>query len=237
MGGLLQFGRRDQVRTLRDRLREESSRVGRSHEVHDAEAARRFAGNRHVRSIAAKGADIALNPAQRLDLVEHSVIAGYPERRLGAELRMRQVAEYAEPIVDRNHDDASRSQPCAVIERLAARARREGPAVDPDEHRRLACVSRSPDVERQAVLARGPEFFRVDARDARFRLRAGGPELRRDPDIRPARQRARWSPAGRPHRRRRIRNALEDAQRAFGAALDPAGGCVCDRVACGVRWS
>ena len=75
-------------------------------------------------------------------------------RRFRAELRMREIAEHAEPIVDRHDDDAARRELRAVVERLLARAapsaRRRGSRRTPA---RLLRIRRRPDVQRQAILA------------------------------------------------------------------------------------
>ena len=177
-----------------------------------------------LRRIAAERGDVALHPAQRRDLVEQAVVAGDVPRRLRAQRGMREIAEHAEAIVDRDDDHAALGEARAVVQRLAAGARDERAAVDPDEHRRLARLGGRPDVERQAVLAHRRQIPGVDAaRPAAWAARTPG---------RTASPRACPSIAGAgsggfqrsgADRRQRVRNALEARERADGLAPQRAG--------------
>ena len=61
--------------------------------------------------IAAERGDVENNPAQRRDLIEHSVVARRAIRLLGAQCRMREEAQPPEPVVDRdNHRTALRER-------------------------------------------------------------------------------------------------------------------------------
>ena len=121
MFGLFQLGCGDHVSAFRDGLREKTSRRGRRQKVHDAEAASGLACDGDVQRIAAEGADVAPDPPQRRDLIQQAVIARYAKWRLGAEFGMCQIAEDADPVIDRDHDYAARGQPYAVIDDFAAR--------------------------------------------------------------------------------------------------------------------
>ena len=214
-----QLGHRNHVGALRDRFREQPMRGRRGHQIQNAQPAGGLACDRHVRRIAAERFDIALNPFQRLDLIQHAVVAGYFQRRLVAELRMRQIAEHAETIVDRHDDDAPLRQARAVVERLFARATRKRAAVNPNKHRRFTCVGRRPDIQRQAIFARRADVLRVDALELEARLHARGPKLSRALDAGPRRHCHRRVPAAFSDRRHRIWNAFENARRAVGATL------------------
>ena len=113
---LLQLRSRDHICALRNSLGEQPTCHGRSHQVHHAQAASRFACDGHIRGIAPESADVLLDPSQRLNLIEQAVIAGYPKRRLRAKFRMREISEDSKTIVDGDDDDALRGQPCTVID-------------------------------------------------------------------------------------------------------------------------
>src|SRR5690606_99121 len=118
----------------------------------------RLPGDGHIRRIAAERLDVALDPAQRLDLVLQTVVAGNAERRFRAEPGMSQVAQNADPVIDRDDDNALPGHLRSVVDRLVAEAAPERAAVDPDHNRRLARARRRPDVERETVLAHLPRI-------------------------------------------------------------------------------
>jgi hypothetical protein len=193
-------------------------------------------GDGDVGRVAPERCDVGLYPAKRLDLVQEAIVAGDPQRRLGAEGRMGQIAEHAQAIVDRHHDDAARGQPGAVIDALAPRARRQRSAVNPDHDGRIVRVSVRPDIQRQAVFAHGRRIVGVDVAGAGQGLEAGGTEPGRIPHARPSRHRLGRCPARGACRRRGVGQALEHVQRAFGPAHRGAGRGVHHRAGLGVGW-
>ena len=228
-GCVFQLGRCDHIRALCDGFREQAASRRRCHQVHDAQSARGFAGDGHVGRISAEGADVLLNPFEPLDLIEQCVIAGYSERRLFAQLRMRQPAEDTQPKVDRDHDDALAGKLCAVIQGVPARTRSKSASVYPEKDRRIARIGGSPDIQRQAVLAHRHRNPGVDALARVLRLEACGSEFGRFFDAGPPRHRAGRFPAARADRGQRIRDAFENAQIAFHLPLDRAGRRLNDR--------
>ena len=78
---------------------------------------------------------LRLYPAQRRLLVHQAVVAGRATGPRG-ERRVGEEAERAQPVVDRDDDDAVRRELRAVV--VAAGVLGEAAAVDPHEHRPLA---------------------------------------------------------------------------------------------------
>ena len=136
----------------------------------------------------------------------------------------------------RDHDDALAGKLCAVVERVPARPRSECAAVYPEKDRRFARSRRSPDIQRQAVLAHRHWNPGVDARCPGFRAGSMRDRIRLL-SLTPAHrgiglggfQRAR------AHRRQRIRDALENAQIAFHLPFDRAGWRLNDRTVFAIR--
>ncbi len=149
---------------------------------------------------------------------------------------MRKPAEDTQSIVDRNNNDALISEPRAVIERLPARPSNQRAAVYPEEDWRVARVSGSPDIQRQAILAHRHRIASVDVRELRFGLQACGPELSRFSDAFPARHRTGRAPSRRADGRQHIWDALEDMQFAFDQSLYLAGRRVHNWAAFGIGW-
>ncbi len=112
---LLQQRRRHHIGAFRDGLCKQPTGFRRSHQIKHTQAARGFARNGHVPRIATERADIVLDPFERSDLIEESVIAGDVQRRFCAQLWMGQPAQNPQPVVDRDDNDASLGQPGAVI--------------------------------------------------------------------------------------------------------------------------
>src|SRR5687767_13826539 len=108
--------------------------------------------------ISAKCGDVALHPAQRLDLVEQAVIARGSLRRFPGERGMSEKAERAEAVVDRHHDDTKRCENSRVV---ATATVRERSAVQPHHHRALSTELGCENVERQAILVGGSEARRT----------------------------------------------------------------------------
>ncbi len=167
-------------------------------------AARRLTGDGDLLRVTAECGDIVADPAQRGLLVGQAVVAdraGRPEQRVSQE------AQRAQPVVDRDdHDVASGRQPARVID--VAAAIDEPAPVDPHHHRTflaVLCTGRSPDVERQAVFARGLAHAWLESGVLHaLRPSFGGVE-----HARPARRRPRQLPTQRPHRGCCIRNVLK----------------------------
>ncbi len=214
---------RDHVGALGDRLGEQPASRRRSHQVHDAETARRLSGDRDIGRIASEGRDVALDPAQGRDLVEQAVVARDAVGRLRAQLGMSQIAQHAQAVVDRYDDDPPPGHGRPVVHAFAAGARDQGAAVDPDQDRGLLDLRGRPDVQRQAVLAHRHGRFGVDAARARPRLNAGRTELGRVADALPGRSFDGRPPAARPHRRRGVGHALEDLEAVLRHAAQRAG--------------
>src|SRR5262249_58083465 len=114
---------------LADRLVKEAGRERRRHQRADRERSRRLAEDRDVARIAAEGRDVVAHPAQRRDLIEQAVVARGAVSRLARQLGMREEAEDAEPVVERDDDDAFARQRLAVVARLGSGARLEAAAV------------------------------------------------------------------------------------------------------------
>ncbi len=214
-----QLGRGDHVRALRDRLVKQPSRRRRGHQVHHAEPARRFTRDRYVRRIAAERGDIALHPAQRLDLIEQAIVAGDLPGRLRAQLGMREIAEDPETIIDRYDDHTALGELGAVVHRLAARTGRERAAMNPDHHRCVADALLRPDIEEQAVFAQRAEIPGIDAAGACRGLDARRPELGRIAHPVPHRHLDWRLPPRGANGRLRIRQAFEHLHRVVNARL------------------
>ena len=91
---------------LRDRLLEQSARLGQAEQRAHAHAARGLAEDGHVLGIAAEGRDVLAHPGERRDLVEDALVAGRRDAPAG-QLVKAQEAERAEPVVDRHHHDVA----------------------------------------------------------------------------------------------------------------------------------
>jgi hypothetical protein len=133
----------------------------------------------------------------------------------GGEFGVGEKAQRVEPVVERHDEDAARREARAVVARLGAGAHGGAAAVNPDHRGQARTVSRrgrSPDVEIEAILGDAGDG-RVDVveQDALQRVHAKGA---RRADARPGRNRLRWTPTQRADRRRRIGNALVNADAA-----------------------
>ncbi len=112
-----------------------------------------LARDRDVAGVATERGDVAVHPAERGLLVHQ------PERARARQPGQAEEAEDPQPVVDGDDDErAGLGEPSRVD--VAARARAEPAAVDPDEHRqagRRTGAGRHGDVEGEAVLrlARG----------------------------------------------------------------------------------
>ncbi len=217
--GVLQLGRRDHVGALGDRLLEQAPSRRRGHQVHDAEAPGGLPCDGDVGRIAAKGRDVAPDPAQRLDLVEQTVVAGDAVGRFPAQLRMRQPAQDSQAVVDGDHHHASPRQPGAVVDAQPARADVERAAVDPDEHRSMMRILRCPDVQREAVLAHRADVIGVEVVCRDGGLVAGRAERHGLAHALPAVRRPRRLPSGLADRRLGVGKTPEHQQVPLRLAL------------------
>jgi hypothetical protein len=212
--------RRQADAALDDRAIEQPSRERRRDELSDAHPARRLAEDRDAPRIAAELRDVAPHPAQRRDLIEQPVVAGRALWRFRGERGVREEAERAEPVVERDDDGALLRQPAAVVPLLAPEAGEESAAVDPHHHRPqvVAAERRRPHVEVEAVL-RYAGRKRIDVAEG-TRLHAVLAEAIGGTHGAPPRGGLRRSPPQVPHRRRGVGDAAEgeDAARVDGAA-------------------
>ena len=136
---------------LHDGALEEPARARRGQLGQRGQAARRLAEQGHLAGIAAKGADVALHPAQRGLLVHQAVVSGRAARAAG-QRRVGQETEGAEPVIDGDHHDAVPDQAGRVVVVALAGAQRA--AVHPDHHGQALCLvfGRAEHVQVQAVL-------------------------------------------------------------------------------------
>ncbi len=228
---LAQLRGRDHVGALGDRFRKQPARRRGRHQVHDAQRAGGFADDGHVVRVAAEGCDVPLHPFQRRDLVEKPVIPRHAVRRFGAQFGMRQIAQNAKPVVDRDDHRAARGKSGAVVELAAGRAPDQRSAVDPHDDRRTARVLRCPHVQRQAILAGLPDLVGIDAFGAAGRLDRSQAEARRVARLAPRRHGHGRLPAAVAHRRQRVWNALEELHAVMGHAPKWTAGSVHHRAA------
>ena len=181
----------------------------------------RFAEHRHVAGVAAEGRDVALHPLQRHDGVEHAVVAGDLRLRFRRELGVREEAERAEAVVQRDDDGAFAREAVARVARLGARAAGEAAAVQPDHDGPAVVrrVGRRPDVQIEAVLARRRRgrAFGPPGRALRAARRVLGGRA----DAGPLRDGLRCAPTIRADGWRRVRYSFEDPD--LGARARGAG--------------
>ena len=76
------------------------------HQVIYAPRSGGLAEDSHSLRIAAESSDILCHPMQRRDLIEQRIVPGRIVVRFPGQLRVRQKSEYAQPVVDRDHDRA-----------------------------------------------------------------------------------------------------------------------------------
>ena len=80
--------------------------------------------------VAAERGDVRLHPLQRRHLVQHPLVAGRVPARLARQLRVREEAEDAEPVVDGHEHDAPAGERLTVVPRFRAGSCLEAAAVD-----------------------------------------------------------------------------------------------------------
>ena len=190
----------------------------------DAEAARGFAEDGHIRWIAAEEDDVVANPAKSQLLVHEAVIAGGISIGVAVaigvggfrgESGMREKAQRTEAVVDGDDDDAVLHHGRGIV--IIALAGDQSTAMDPHHHRAelaVIAVIRSEHVEEEAVLRGGGDA------EGRGRLRAVVGELRGVERLEPGCMVYRGAPAPIAHGRGGVRNAekFTDACGSRGAA-------------------
>ncbi len=224
VAGGAQFRRRDHIGALGDRLVEQAARLGRGHQIHDAERPGGLSGDGDIARIAPEGGDVALDPFQGRDLVEQPVVTRDFLSRFSAQLGVRQIAQHPQPIVDRHHHHAlGGGHAGAVVHGLVRGAGGQGSAVNPDEDRCSLGALRRPDVEEQAVLAHRRLFAGIDALAARHRLMTGGAEPGRIARPGPGRHLGGRTPAAPARGRQGVRHAPENVDPVDGLAPQRSG--------------
>ncbi len=108
--------------------------------------------NGYTSGIATEGTDVLLYPRERSHQVIQSIVRGSGVS-LAEEGLAIQEAEDAEPIGDRDTDDAFACEVGAVIQGLEGTAAGESSSMNPDKDREGYATFRGPDVELEAVFA------------------------------------------------------------------------------------
>jgi hypothetical protein len=224
-------GRRAQARcaALEDHAMEQPARGGHGEQHADRDRAGGFAHHGDLARIAAERGDVVPHPAQRRDLIEQQAVARVMAGREVAEVEQ---ARQAEPVVDRDGDDALLGERHAVIQRRRARAHDERAAVDPHHDRVRAGAGGREHVEVQAVLA-GLDLVGDAAhhRDPRIaRLGGDRAEVRGVADAGPRRGRRGRPEPERADRRRRERDPLPHRDVAVALAAHLAMGGLDDQI-------
>jgi hypothetical protein len=191
----------------------------------DVERSGRLAEHRDVAGVAAEPGDVVADPLERHLLILQALVAG---PALGDEVGVAEEPEQAEPVVERDHDDAVvLGEELAGVEqpdveerhRLLGRAVDVAAAVDPHHHRRVPGRGRRrPHVEVQAVLVVAREVLQRRVGELRAALAERGGVARR----RPRRRLLGRLPAQIADRRLRVRDAEELQAGADHHALDVA---------------
>src|SRR6266550_681822 len=131
---------------LQDGSPEQAGRLADGEQRRHAEGARRLTEDGDVAGVAAEGADVFLDPAQRRQLVEQPQV-GHP-------IVEPEEAFRPQPIVDRDADDPVSGKAAAVIDRDGARASQEGAAAEPYHYRQAARAGLGrPDIQVEVVFA------------------------------------------------------------------------------------
>ena len=219
---------REHRAALSDRAREKALGEWRGHKRADGFGPGGFPRDRHHFRIAAESRDVASDPLQRRDQIQHAIVAGRAMLRFAAQFRMGEKAERVEAVVQGHHHDAVGGEPGSVIARLRARADDKSAAVNPDHDGKPVGASRRsrrPDIDIETVLGDAANG-RVDVVEDDALKRVGSEGFRR-PHAAPRRDGLRRAPAQRPDWRRGVRNALIGANaaravpgRSQSAALD-----------------
>src|SRR5262249_35981134 len=133
----IKLDRLEQAATLADRALEKSFRERRNRQRADRDRSRRLTEHCDARGITAEGRDIAMDPIESGDLIEQAIITGGLMSGLCRECWMREEAEHAKTVVERDDDDAARGQLVAPIKRRRRGAAFEPAAIDPNHHRQF----------------------------------------------------------------------------------------------------
>src|SRR5690606_28219092 len=107
--------RAERATALGNRPVKQAARLGGGAEHADGDAAGGFSKDRHAIGITSERGDVALNPLQSRDLVEEAVVSRSPVRGLRTELGMREKAERADAVVDRDQHDPLAREMLAVV--------------------------------------------------------------------------------------------------------------------------
>ena len=110
-----------------------------------AHCSRRLAKYRDVLRISAESSNILLNPFQRRNLIQHSVIAADTIGIFFAQPLVRQIPEHAHPVIDCYQNDSSLSVLYAIEFHLMSETVVKGASMNPESHRKLLiCRRRRP---------------------------------------------------------------------------------------------
>ena len=145
-----------------------------THQHARVDGARGLAENRHARRVSAKPCDVVMypvksriaaerrdirvDPLERRDHVEQSIVAGRCMRRFASEFRVGKKAERTEPVIDSHHQHTVPGEFRAIVAGLIAAADPVGPAMHPEHHcpRFFHRPFRRPDVQVEAVFRKIP---------------------------------------------------------------------------------
>ena len=112
----------------------------------------------HIVRIAAKLGDVGLDPLQRLDLIQDTVVAGHAVRTLSREFAIRHETEDSQTVVDGDKHHILRSPLFAVELGLSTPALTIAATVNPQGHRQFLVYLTSClriDIQIETVLAVG----------------------------------------------------------------------------------
>ena len=209
---------------LADRPMEKPPCERRRHQRVNAPRSRRLTEDGHSFGIASEQVNVALDPFERRDLIEHRIVAGRSMLRLGTQRRVRQKPERPQAIVDRHHDGSALRQRRAVVDRTRAVAPGERATVNPDHHRPALVdrLGRGPHVQVETVLAELVDPPVVERPGLTRHLHARRPVDDGFVEGLPGHHRLRRLEAQLADGRRGVRNAEKGLHRLFGTDVHPA---------------
>src|SRR5437764_14649022 len=105
--------------------------------------------------IAAESSNILLNPFQRSQLIQQTIITGGMVGRLSRQFRVGKEAEHAYAVVDADKYNTFSGHGFTIVNRNRAAAADEPAAIDPDEHRSLLAAGMTwrPNIQIETILA------------------------------------------------------------------------------------
>ena len=120
-------------------------------------ATARLPEDRHIVWIAAKGRNVIMDPAKRLYLVMHPVVSTGPEFALRRKLRMREISENIQSVVDRYKNDSALTYGVPIKFDLVAVPGLDSAAVHPHHDRKpfISGLGGRPDIQVKTILAHG----------------------------------------------------------------------------------